>query len=256
MFILKSNQIEKFPFHEAADLSPSELEEWALSRSVLSYNSWMLPQILFHYGAWAVTKLDDSTYCPKELIRSNLGSDAWELGLWRVVNKLKRSSLVKSQINPQFSEYSALVPLILAGLKKYQGIKYSQWSLEGLDYVVDPKLYEAMAYTDYPDLSNDELMFIRTQGLTTKSGPNAGSVKKSTSSWCLTGVKDTALGKAPALVGTMLTQIWVAHPSIRHPNMILDPKDWDNMPTPLVASEVFKTTVKSTTASDLPWARP
>lgn len=253
MFILKSNQIKQFPFHEARNLSEGPLEEWALSRSLLSHNLWMLPQILAHYGNYTVTKLDNGLYCPTTLVRSNLGSDDWEIGLWKVINKLKRSSLVKSQIAPQFSEYSALVPIILAGLKKYQGIKYSEWSAEGLQHVIEPKLYEAATFTDYPNLSNDELMYIRTQGLTTKSGPSAGTVKKATSSWCLTGIKQTTLGSVPQLTGTMLTQIWVAHPSVRHPNMILNPKDWDNMPSPLISTEIFKSSDKDLGANDVPW---
>jgi len=51
----------------------------------------------------------------------------------------------------------------------------------------------------------------------------------------------TELGTVPKLVTTMLTQIWVAHPSLRTEYMILDPNNWDKMPEPLVGSEIFNT---------------
>lgn len=70
-------------------------------------------------------------------------------------------------------------------------------------------------------------------------------------------MRGTALDKAPKLVGTMLTQIWVAHPSLRTEYMVLDPNDWDWMPPPLVTTEVFKPETKpvatSNYVSDVPW---
>lgn len=100
-------------------------------------------------------------------------------------------------------------------------------------------------------------MDIRTQGLTIKSGARAGTIQKPTSSWCLKGIGDTVLGKAPKLVSTMLTQIWVAHPSVRTNYMVLDPYNWDKMPEPLATAEIFAPDPKAVAdkpyVEDLPW---
>jgi hypothetical protein len=55
----------------------------------------------------------------------------------------------------------------------------------------------------------------------------------------LNGIGDTELSAIPALAGTMLCQIWVAHPSLRTEYMVLDPYNWDRMPPSLIATEIF-----------------
>lgn len=47
----------------------------------------------------------------------------------------------------------------------------------------------------------------------------------------------------------MLTQVWVAHPSLRNEYMVLDPVNWDQMPEPLIPTELHKII----TPSKLPW---
>lgn len=252
MFVLKKLDIRLFPFQECSKLAGSELELWAKEHNLSGYNTWMLPQMQAHFGSFKVVQKENGLYDPKLLMKDNLSSE-WDIGLWKVVTKLKRSALVKSQLHPNYSEYSALVPLILSGLKKFKNIPYSKWDKEGLAFTMDSALYEAATYTDYPKLTKDELLLIREIGLTTKSGSKMGEIKKPTSSWCLTGVQNTALGLVPKLTGTMLTQIWVAHPTIRNEYMILDPQDWDRMPEALISSEVLVAKNKEVSEEKLPW---
>lgn len=237
-FICKKYDIKAFPFEEASTLAGTSLEEWAIAHNLTYCNLWMLPQIQAYFGSLKVRKTESGLYDPKALMRDNFSGNNWAIGLWRVCTQLKRSALVKAQINPVMSEYSALAPLVLAGLKKYQNILYSSWSLDGLEHTMDEALYEAITY-EPPALSIDRILEIRAQGLTTKSGSKIGEMKKATSTWKLTGIKDTELGQAPSLAVTMLTQIWVAHPSIRSKYMILDPTDWDNTPSPLIEVNVL-----------------
>jgi hypothetical protein len=137
------------------------------------------------------------------------------------------------------------------GAKKYQGVQYSHWDITHKTNLVDKNLLEAMCWQ--PDgnsdlkaglanfgLRKDRLLELRQQGLTLKQGKDAGVAKPPTSAWCLRGMQNTELADVPKLVGTMLTQIWVAHPSLRTEYMILDPQSWDTMPEPLVTSDVFK----------------
>jgi hypothetical protein len=245
MFILKRNDITSFPFHECLGLGKIEIQQWALERKLTAYNSWMLPQIVAHYGNIVPTRLSNGLFDPKQLIKDAVKTE-WDKGLWMVVNRLTRSSLVKTQAHTSFSEYSALVPIILSGQKKSRGIEYSQWDKSGIEHTMPEDLYAAAMYTDYPNLSKDELLEIQHLGLV----DSYGTAKKVTSAWRLNGMQHTVLAECPRLTVTMLTQTWVAHPSIRNKYMILDPKNWDNMPDALVSAEVI---TKPIVSMNLPW---
>lgn len=237
MFYAKTNDIKDFPFQEAEHLALPELETWAAAHNLSIFSNWMLPQMIAYFGSFKVTTVEGKC-APLDLLTNNIKGNSWSIGLWRVSTKLRRGLLVKSQ-NTQ-PEYSALVPLILAGLKKYQGIGYEDWNTDGLEHLVEPSLHHAMQCTP-PDISLDRLMEIRKQGLTIKTGSKAGTMKKATAVWKLTGIQDTELGSVPYLASTMLSQIWVAHPSLRSKYMVLDPVNWDNMPRPLIEVDVIVT---------------
>ena len=273
MLKLKSNHIKDFPFEQYAHLNDSQLEDLAKTHYITTMNSWMLPQIAHHYGTnWQLVHGENYKVDTNLTAKKNITND-WELGLWRVCTKLKRGSLVKSQINPEFASYSALVPLILMGSKKYRGIMYMQWDIQPSCKLIDKNLLEAMLWQpseheqiEYDmaegeiryNLGSDRLIELRQQGLMVKSGPRKDTFMSPTSAWCLRGLQNTELAKAPKLVSTMLTQIWVAHPSLRTEYMILDPNAWDWMPPPLVTQDIFKHPDKEPKVSvgenlDLPW---
>lgn len=238
MFQLKSNNLKDFPFQDAYKLSDKDLEGWAKDTVHLSsFNSWMLPQMLAYFGTFKCTKLEDGTYDSKALLADNIGQDPWSIGLWAVVTKMNRSALVKAQNTPAFTRYSALVPLILAGIKNAQNIPYSKWSRDFLVHVMGKRLYEA-ATTVPPKLTIARILELRKDGLTTKTGKNAGESKEAKSSWTLSGLKHTEWGELPAYGLTMAGQVWVAHPDLRCSDMILDPSDWENIPDALVSTTV------------------
>jgi hypothetical protein len=273
MLKLKSNHIKDFPFEEYAPLNESQLEDLAKTHYLTAFNSWMLPQIAHHYGTWKLVRNAAGKVDPNATAKENI-STQWDIGLWKVCVKLKRGSLVKSQINPEFASYSALVPLILMGAKKYHGVKYAEWDIDETCRLIDKNLLEAMlwqpgeyegldcGFTDdtYYGLGSDRLIELRNQGLQVKSGPKSGTTQNPTSAWCLRGMQGTEFAKMPKLVGTMLTQIWVAHPSLRTEYMVLNPNTWDLMPPPLVSTEIFKqkpsvlaTATSNAGYQDLPW---
>jgi hypothetical protein len=250
---LRSQHIDEFDFAQYAEAQ--DLEALAERDGLTNYNTWMLPQILAHYGSWRLVKNDQGQVLPQETAKQNI-TTPWHMGLWRVVTRLKRGSLVKLQGSPIGVNYSSLVPIVLAGAKRYQNVPYSDWQLAPDSKLVHQELLEAM-FSVCPDLGSARLLEIREQGLTIKSGAKAGSVQKATSKWTLTGIQDTELFGLPKLAVTMLTQIWVANPSLRTELMILDPKNWDVMPKPLVDSEIFHPQqVQQPLAErvvDLPW---
>ncbi len=249
MFVLRKNDIKSFPFEEAKTLSGETLEEWSKTMRLSYYSSWMLPQIVAHYGNWEVVNEKVSTEGqaprsnPLSTLKHNCTSD-WEIGLWRVCTQLNRGRLVTNQNRPPNNEYSSLVPLILAGLKKFKGIKYSSWATEGLEHLMGKQLFTAANFKLDSSLDKSRLLELRDLGL------SKSQHSKPTSAWRLSGLKDTELGGLPNLTVTMLTQTWIAHPSLRTSYMILDLNDWDNMPEPLVDTKVI---ASSDPFSDLPW---
>ena len=253
MLKLQKQQIEYFPFQEYH--KHQNIEALAEQHGLVNMNTWMLPQILAHYGGWQLVWNQENLVDWELTAKQNITTD-WHIGLWRVVTKLKRGSLVKLQGSPVGVNMSALVPIILAGVKRYQQVNYSRWQIDENCRLIAEDLLAAML-CDYPDLGSERLAEIREQGLTIKSGAKAGVVQKATSKWTLTGIQDTEIFTLPRLAQTMLTQIWVANPSLRTNLMVLDPKNWDSMPKPLVDNEIFvvpgNTQPKPSLAVDLPW---
>ena len=263
-FTIRRNDIKEFPFSECARLNNSDLELWANEHSISSYNSWMLPQFLAYFNTFKLKK-DEVTdqYNAKQLFLDNISGNDWALGIWRICTKLKRSVLVKGQNNPTFSSYSTLVPLILSAFKKYRNIGYEQWDKYGIEHLMNADLYEAVTFPYNGSLTSSRLLELREMGLTTKTGLKAGAVKKATSCWCLTGLQNTEVKDYPKLTMTILAQIWVAHPSLRNNLMILDPINWDNIPEPLIPTEMFENNNSSIASSglglkvelnDIPWS--
>ena len=252
MFTTTKNDIHAWPFAECANMTDAaQLESWSLQHGLVNCNSWMLPQILAYFGQLRVRQGSDGLLDGRALVIDNFKDNDWALGLYRLCTKMKRSALVKTQSNAVSAHYSALVPLVLAGIKKYQNTDYSSWSKTGLQYATDAALYAAMTCS-VPDTSRDRRLELRSQGLTVASGPKAGTLKNAASTWTLTGLKHTEWGQLPPLALTMLSQIWVAHPGVRNTSMVLDPQNWDVMPDILIPVEVVRP-APATPVADMPW---
>ena len=176
-------------------------------------------------------------------LKQNIGTDPQLQGIWKL-SRVKRSLLIP--VMSKAPEYGTLTPLILMGLKRMQNISYSSWRmLPNLEYVLESRLLEALDLnaedlTICLNLGSDRLLELRDQGLLQRSGAKAGQSKKPESTWSLTGMAGTEIAHLPKLTQTMLTQIWLAHPSLRTPDMILDPNNWDNLPAPLLTPDIFK----------------
>lgn len=247
---MQKQDITTFPF-ETFTLDNMEIR--AKETYLAEFNSWMLPQLLTLFGSLKVTRNDEGKVLCKPIL--DQFDTSYMRGIWLVVNKLNRSDLVKAQIKTP--TYGALTPLILAGLKKYQGINYSEYDSDGLHWLMSDNLYEAIT-TDYDNsITPERLLELRIQGLTIQSGPKVGTIAKATSKWTPTGLSKTELKGLPSLTKTMLTQLWVADPSLRDQYMILDPIDWDNIPKPLISVDVMieepVKPVKPKKAQELPW---
>ena len=236
----KKQDLDHIDWKQVVGFTDTELEEFARNH-LQPHQQWILPQALASFGSWTLAKQGNKILV-RETIKLNCHNDPKQQGLWRLT-RIQRASLIKSQT--QAPEYAQFTPLILAGFKRFQGVPYQSWrGLDDLDLVMEPRLLEAVQ-VDCPSLGSDELLEIRHQGLMNKTGQKAGSLKPAETTWSLTGIRNTQIGHLPKLTQTMLTQIWLAHPSKRTNLMILDPMDWDRMPEPLIQMELFESTVQA-----------
>jgi len=181
--------------------------------------------------------------------------DKWSVGLWRLVTQQNRGVLLPKQ--NKNAKYGALTPLVLAGLREGQGIPYTSWDLMDPEFcLLETKLREAIQ-TPAPDLSLETLLELRQDVLTYKTGPKLGEQKNPESVWTTGTMRGTPLEGTLPLQRVMLLQIWLAHPTIRNPLMILDPHNPDKTPEPLINSknsEVFSLKVPNQiNHQQLPW---
>lgn len=203
-------------------------------------SSWILPQLLAHLGSY---KFHPDA---KEFMRINAGNDARELGIWHLVARVNRSAITKTQTSKEMLPYCSLVPLHMAAQKKFNNVPYSAWNRDSLQYIMHPKLFEALNVEPI-ELSPDTILTLRDTGLRGRSPQTT---------FTLYGLGDTVLRSVNGYYIAMLTQIWCAHPANRNEYMILDPINLDNMPDPLIDVEMF-TPPKHTTEDDniAPWMK-
>ena len=184
-------------------------------------------------------------------------SQDWDKGLYYFLMLDSRSSYLKTQYKGDARNYCSLVPLILYAFKLLHSVPYSKWDRATLPYVVNESLCNAML-CDVPEVTREELLEIRELGLVFKTGQKIGSTRNPATTYKLTGVNSTKIGGMPELAQTMITQIWCAHPTNRTKYMVLDPENWDSIPTPLVAEQLFAPIVQDkpilkSSRFDLPW---
>jgi hypothetical protein len=217
---------------------------------------WLLPQVTAYIAKMKLPRDKDGRVDSLEFLRANF-TDEWHKGLYRYCTCFQRGLIVPNQYTETYKNYSALVPLLMMPFKKFDGVRYNSWKgapgdetlvyndpEDPIKHILDPQLYLAMII-DPLDLSDrkfttDEILATRAQGLLYKTGEKAGTSRNSISSFRLYGIDDTELGVEPWLTQVMTTQIWMAHPTIRTNLMVLDGANWDNIPDPLIESEILK----------------
>lgn len=230
-----------------------------------SKHTWVLPQMIATFGTWVAVRGEDGLYSPKLTFIENTKNNDFNYGIWAVAMS-PRSGLItadnKSGPMYKLKQYNHLVPLILAGFKQYQNIKYNSWKRDEISWLVDEELGKAMLAT-VPELSSEDINDIRAIAHTTKTGNRAGKQSSpitTASLYHLNEYEKYDLTGIPKLALIMAIQSWIAHPANRSPNVhILDPRDWDAVPKPSIASSVIGKdeydwgTTKQAGVYDNPW---
>lgn len=263
--------INTLPFYEISESvkdagvsKTAVIDSWAETYGI-KFHNWVYPQILAHVGKWTPVRTDLGPFDPVETLKQACQNNPQNTGIYLFTQS--NSRYLQKQACLEGAPYCGLVPLVLAAFKKYQDISYNSWSREGLKYIVNPGLYEAMT-EEVPEYTLEELLEFRSTGLTTKSGARAGTVRSAQTTYGLNGLpyhlhRDDDLIKGPGQLSQIsrmiICQTWCAHPSWRNKYMILNHQDWDSIPDPLVLEDPVKETFENTTKPsknsfpDLPW---
>lgn len=239
MFIPTKKELETVPFEKIFEEGMNDhTQKKALARN----SAWILPQALAYIGNnWKPVRIGDKysgTDTAKAGIAScSLGSE-WAKGLLLFLLASPRGTIFPQTLKATSEEllpYSALVPLFMAAYKKYCNIPYSSW--ENINTLVDKDLYSAMSVA-VPEFTVDELLSIRESGCTVKSGKTAGEIRNPIKATTISSTGVLEFDNLPRLSKIMLTQCWIAHPSLRNQYMILNPNNWDDMPKPLINVDI------------------
>jgi hypothetical protein len=249
-----------------ATAKASVTEAWSIKNSLSQKLTWLPYQLLAYFGTWTAVCDESGRYSAPLTWDANTRArgDYYALGSALLATSTrtnffkaapKGNQQYKSVINP-------LVPIILAGFKKYQGINYSEWNPVGLEMLLDPELGKLVGVT-VPDIAHSELIALRNTAITDQSGSRANIPNNPATCTKLNHLAGTAIGHLPKLAKYMVLQTWAAHPNNRNEYMILDPNNWDNIPQPLVSKDIFlhnplqaasKTLPKSSEDNpDFPW---
>lgn len=156
-----------------------------------------------------------------------LGQDSVALGSYAFLKHAVGSVLLHKQ--PENPQYSAFVPLVLQGYKKYANVPYSKWGV-GIKKHISPELLTAVValgsepkpVTDAEWLKARETMLENSRFNSHKSmsSPKGGPVD----------LKNN-------YANCMYWQTWLAHPEIIHKDMLFYLDTPDVLPEPYVKVE-------------------
>ena len=227
-----------------------------LSKTVVPNASWILPQASAFIARVINPQRNSDNKISFELtvqdLRDRRGSLTWDYGeycrsLGSIINILThapRGDIIgtsKTGVKDS-SRWNSGVPLILAALKEYKNIQYSEWDwtdpsrIEFLDK--DMYEYSKTFHTVYP-FTKDELMEFQTNARTFKTGPKAGTMRAVASTTLITKTGNGDFDALPRLTKLALCQTWIFHPSKYNKFMITNPLDLDSPQVPLVTTEVM-----------------
>lgn len=239
------------------DAKSAATDSWSTKNMISQKLTWLPHQLLAYFGTWQAVRDETGKYSAPLTWDTNTRAreDYFALGSALLATSArvnffkdapKGNQQYKSPINP-------LVPIVLAGFKKFQGIPYSSWNIVGLEVLLDPELAKLVGVR-VPDIGQSDLIALRNTAVTDRTGARAGIPNNPATCTKLNHLGDTALGHLPKLAKYMVLQTWAAHPSNRSEYMILDPNDWDAIPEPLVSRDIFlHQTAKPLIVKQSPW---
>lgn len=284
----EGNLSDEFPFRDLPKdvifgikrkASTKAVETFVTDKHLKEFALGFMPELVKHLSTFKLSNMASEAYDPKLLqtpefdgygrvvaaegqidaaaYYKQVFTDDTMMGVYEFLMQDTRGSYIDKQYTSPGRNYCALVPLIMYAYKLHKGVPYSHWNQNRAKGIVNAKLYEAMMFTPEQPYTHDELLTARSEGLLTKSGAKQGQIRNPVYTHKLFGA--TLFKGVPEYAQVMLSQIWCAHPDNRTKYMVLDPVNWDNIPAPLISSEVLtKASVEYApqsvnTEQDMPW---
>lgn len=228
------------------------LENFCETNNLKNTSAQLLPLIITFLAGFKLTDVSGEEYNPvkaehsyksatteglisSQALYKQIFTDEVTKGLHYFIMYDTKSNYLETQYKGPAKNFCSLVPLILYAFKLIKGVPYRHWNKEDIRAIVNPKLADAMLYSD-PKPSHEDIIEARNVGLSVKSGSKVGTMRNPVYTFKLYG--KTPISHLPDYAQVMYAQIWCAHPENRTKYMILDPANWDNMPEPLISSEV------------------
>lgn len=242
-------QLSKFPLDQ---LNPDNLKE-TLQHSA----TWVLPQVTALISRILRPQRVGTKYSFKETVR-DLVSRQQDLtfdcgtrittadlkGIFTILKASPRGSSLGSmkQVGDGI-RYAANVPLVLAALKQYKSINYSEWDWTEPERanLLDPDFVKySEVFGNTPDFSVHDLIQFRVNSTIFKSGTKAGTHRTiaGTTAILTSGVPE--FDALPKLCKLSLCQTWIFQPSVYHNLMIVNTNELDSPQIPLVGTEVVQ----------------
>ena len=239
-------ELNSFPFHKYAEISLST----DILASFRQQANWLLPQAMAFLASFPLVKTTGGAISMSETwklwlhhVRSGeatvLGAPVsfdWFRGLIRILNYAPRGEILGSrmtQSKPEGARWSAAIPLILSAFKEYNNVPYAAWDLDpkSIQCFTDKNIGTLLLLYPYESpFTKEELLEIRDE---TDNG------KPVTQRTTITTCSNVEFNSLPKHLKTMLCQVWVWHPSIRHKLAITNLHHLDEPAEPLITSEVF-----------------
>lgn len=221
---------------------------------------WLMPQLMAYFGTWKAVADEDGKYSAASTMNANIVGDDYATGALLLALQprgdfftLGSTSKLRAPMAHYKSPYNCMVPLVLAGFKLYQNIKYSAWDRERIGLLVHADLSEAML-CEMPELSMVERLEIRNMAITDRTGARAGIPNNPATCAKLNHLQETAVASLPKIAKYWTTQTWAAHVNNFTPLQILDAENWDLRPEALVQHEILrKTAVSSVQTAEVEW---
>lgn len=228
------------------------LRDWG-DREFLATNAgWVIPQVLAALGELPLIRGATGLYSFELTLKSWIGVGLWSKeDLRHILGWLTcspRSGVLGNLVQSKHPQWSAPIPLVLSVFKDRRGVGYSSWDWSDpvRTWFVDPDLLEVVDLGGTPTPPPEEVEDLVTTNSLVKTGRRAGTTRSRESIVNLYG-GGPRVKELPRLAKLMVCQCWCYHPSIRTPLMILDWNDLDNIPPPIIDTEVFDKTKQENT---------
>ena len=243
-----------------ADAIKTACEYFSDKHALGSKIDWLPYQMFAFFGAWTPIKVGE-LYCAKATLMHNVKND-YDKGIAMLAISDRSNFFAKAlkTVRQYNSVVNPLVPIVLAGFKQHQDIPYNAWNRETIGSLVHKALAESML-SEVPELSKSERLEMRHNAITDITGKRAGIMNNPSTCVKLNKINETAVAHLPKLAKHWVIQTWCAHPTNRTVLSVLDAKDWDAVPEPLISTDMLATpaahkVITTTTKSDYidtPW---